>query len=180
MNFLIQLIQNYSDRYPSEKVAITMLSFIENHTNHFSRTNHHGHFTGSAWIINPDKSKILMTHHKKIGKWLQLGGHADGDSDLLKVSQREAIEESGINNFVTISNEIFDMDIHEIPPIGSDTKHLHYDIRFLLQADPDKESLIISNESHDVAWIPLDQIAHYNSEQSIMRMVNKTKILNQL
>ena len=146
MNFLIQLIQNYSDRYPSEKVAITMLSFIENHTNHFSRTNHHGHFTGSAWIINPDKTKILMTHHKKIGKWLQLGGHADGESDLLKVSQREAVEESGINNFVTISNEIFDMDIHEIPPIGSDPKHLHYDIRFLLQADPDKESLIISNE----------------------------------
>ena len=160
MNFLIQLIQNYSDRYPSEKVAITMLSFIENHTNHFSRTNHHGHFTGSAWIINPDKTKILMTHHKKIGKWLQLGGHADGESDLLKVSQREAVEESGINNFVTISNEIFDMDIHEIPAIGSDPKHLHYDIRFLLQADPDKESLIISNESHDVAWIPLDKIAH--------------------
>ena len=180
MNFLIQLIQNYSDRYPSEKVAITMLSFIENHTNHFSRTNHHGHFTGSAWIINPDKTKILMTHHKKIGKWLQLGGHADGESDLLKVSQREAVEESGINNFVTISNEIFDMDIHEIPPIGSDPKHLHYDIRFLLEADPDKESLTISNESHDVAWIPLDQIAHYNSEKSIMRMVDKTIILNQL
>ena len=180
MNFLIQLIQNYSDRYPDEKVAITMLSFIENHRNHFSRTNHHGHFTGSAWIINPDKSKILMTHHKKIGKWLQLGGHADGESDLLKVSQREDIEESGINNFVTISNEIFDMDIHEIPPMGSDPKHLHYDIRFLLQADPDKESLIISNESHDVAWIPLDQIAHYNSEKSIMRMVDKTKTLNQL
>ena len=180
MNFLIQLIQIYSDRYPSEKVAITMLSFIENHTNHFSRTNHHGHFTGSAWIINPDKSKILMTHHKKIGKWLQLGGHADGEKDLLKVSQREAIEESGMNNFVTLSDEIFDMDIHELPPIGSDPKHLHYDIRFLLEADPDKESLTISNESHDVAWIPLDQIAHYNSEKSIMRMVDKTIILNQL
>ena len=180
MNFLIQLIQNYSKRYPDEQVAITMLSFIENHTNHFSRTNHHGHFTGSAWIIDPDKSKILMTHHKKIGKWLQLGGHADGEQDLLKVSQREAIEESGINNFITLSNEIFDMDIHEIPPIGSDPKHLHYDIRFLLQADPDKESLIISNESHDVAWIPLDKIADYNSEQSIMRMVDKTKILNEL
>ena len=180
MNFLIQLIKNYSERYPDEKVAITMLSFIEDEKNHFSRSNHHGHFTGSAWILNPDKSKILMTHHKKIGKWLQLGGHADGESDLLKVSQREAIEESGINNFVTISNEIFDMDIHEIPPIGSDPKHLHYDIRFLLEADPDKESLTISNESHDVAWIPLDQIAHYNSEKSIMRMVDKTKTLNQL
>ena len=58
MNFLIQLIQNYSDRYPSEKVAITMLSFIENHTNHFSRTNNHGHFTGSARIIYTNNSKI--------------------------------------------------------------------------------------------------------------------------
>ncbi len=180
MNFLIQLIKNYSERYPDEKVAITMLSFIEDEKNHFSRSNHHGHFTGSAWILNPDKSKILMTHHKKIGKWLQLGGHADGEKDLLKVSQREAIEESGMNNFVTLSDEIFDMDIHEIPPIGSDPKHLHYDIRFLLEADPDKESLTISNESHDVAWIPLDQIAHYNSEKSIMRMVDKTKTLNQL
>ena len=178
MNFLIQLIKNYSERYPDEKVAITMLSFIEDEKNHFSRSNHHGHFTGSAWILNPDKSKILMTYHKKIGKWLQLGGHADGEKDLLKVSQREAIEESGMNNFVTLSNEIFDMDIHEFPAIGSDPKHLHYDIRFLLEADPDKESLTISNESHDVAWIPLDQIAHYNSEKSIMRMVDKTKILN--
>ena len=112
MNFLIQLIKNYSERYPDEKVAITMLSFIEDEKNHFSRSNHHGHFTGSAWILNPDKSKILMTYHKKIGKWLQLGGHADGEKDLLKVSQREAIEESGMNNFVTLSNEIFDMDIN--------------------------------------------------------------------
>jgi len=180
MTSLKKLIDNYCIRYPAETTPKSISSFLQSSKNPFSRKNQPGHFTGSAWIVNPDKTEILMTHHKKIGKWLQLGGHADGESDLLKVSQREAVEESGINNFVTISNEIFDMDIHEIPPIGSDPKHLHYDIRFLLQADPDKESLIISNESHDVAWIPLDKIAHYNSEQSIMRMVDKTKILNQL
>ena len=60
MNFLIQLIKNYSERYPDEKVAITMLSFIEDEKNHFSRSNHHGHFTGSAWILNPDKSNVIL------------------------------------------------------------------------------------------------------------------------
>ena len=66
------------------------------------------------------KTEILMTHHKKIGKWLQLGGHSDGEEDLLKVSQREAKEESGINNFIILGKEIFDMDIHEIPSIYID------------------------------------------------------------
>ena len=108
---------------------------------------------------------------------MQLGGHADGEQDLLKVSQREAIEESGINNFITLSNEIFDMDIHEIPPIGSDPKHLHYDVRFLLEADPNEQNIIISKESHDVKWIHLDDVLKYNSEESIFRMVEKTKKL---
>ena len=126
------------------------------------------------------RNNLELQYRGRIRELKDLKPIRSSESDLLKVSQREAVEESGINNFVTISNEIFDMDIHEIPPIGSDPKHLHYDIRFLLQADPDKESLIISNESHDVAWIPLDQIAHYNSEKSIMRMVDKTKTLNQL
>ena len=177
MNFLIQLIQNYSDRYPSEKVAITMLSFIENHTNHFSRANHLGHFTGSAWIINPDKTKILMTHHKKIGKWLQLGGHADGENNLLKVALREAKEESGIQQFKILSKEIFDLDIHEIPQNNSELVHLHYDVRFLIEADPTGEAVIISDESHDVTWIPLADVVKLNPEVSIQRMIKKTIIM---
>ncbi len=119
-----------------------------------------------------------MTHHKKIGKWLQLGGHSDGEEDLLKVSQREAKEESGINNFIILSKEIFDMDIHEIPSIGSEPKHLHYDIRFLLEADPNIEPIVVSDESYDVAWIKLDDIHQLNSEDSIKRMVNKTRMLS--
>jgi len=179
MASLRQLIENYFARYPVEKTAQSILSFLQADKNPFSRKNHRGHFTGSAWIVNPDKSKILMTHHKKIGKWLQLGGHADDEEDLLKVSQREAKEESGLNNFVILSKEIFDMDIHEIPAIGAEPRHLHYDIRFLLEADPDRESITVSDESYDVAWIELDKIQQINSEESIMRMVKKTKILYQ-
>ena len=178
MTSLRQLIENYCARYPVEKTAQSILSFLQADKNPFSRKNQHGHFTGSAWIVNPDKSKILMTHHKKIGKWLQLGGHADDEEDLLKVSLREAKEESGLNNFVILSKEIFDMDIHEVPSIGSEPKHLHYDIRFLLEANPE-ESIIVSDESYDVAWIELDKIQQINSEDSIIRMVKKTKTLYQ-
>ena len=178
MASLRQLIENYCARYPIEKTAQSILSFLQADKNPFSRKNHHGHFTGSAWIVNPDKSKILMTHHKKIDKWLQLGGHADDEVDLLKVSQREAKEESGLCNFVILSKEIFDMDIHEIPSIGSEPRHLHYDIRFLLEADHE-ESVTVSDESYDVAWIELDKIQQINSEDSIIRMVKKTKILYQ-
>ncbi|MAM64160.1 MAG: NUDIX hydrolase [Candidatus Marinimicrobia bacterium] len=178
MALLRQLIENYCVRYPVEKTAQSILSFLQADKNPFSRKNQHGHFTGSAWIVNPDKSKILMTHHKKIGKWLQLGGHADDEEDLLKVSLREAKEESGLNNFVILSKEIFDMDIHEVPSIGSEPKHLHYDIRFLLEANPE-ESIIVSDESYDVAWIELDKIQQINSEDSIIRMVKKTKTLYQ-
>ena len=178
MASLRQLIENYCARYPIEKTAQSILSFLQADKNPFSRKNHHGHFTGSAWIVNPDKSKILMTHHKKIDKWLQLGGHADDEVDLLKVSQREAKEESGLCNFVILSKEIFDMDINKFPTIGSEPRHLHYDIRFLLEADHE-ESVIVSDESYDVAWIVLDKIQQINSEDSIMRMVKKTKILYQ-
>ena len=176
MKSLVQLIKNYCDRFPEETVAKTMLSFIETENNHFSRTNHHGHFTGSAWVVNPGKTKILMTHHKKLGKWLQLGGHADGEDDLLLVALREAKEESGMNDIINLNDEIFDIDIHEVPARGSESNHLHYDIRFLFEAYPNKEPIIVSHESNDVSWIPLDKIEEFNSEKSILRMVDKTKL----
>jgi 8-oxo-dGTP pyrophosphatase MutT (NUDIX family) len=118
-----------------------------------------------------------MTHHKKLGKWLQLGGHADGESDLLKVALREATEESGIQQFKVLSEEIFDLDIHGIPQNNSELGHLHYDVRFLIEADPTGEAVIISDESHDVSWIQIADVAKLNAEVSIQRMINKTVIM---
>ena len=154
-----------------------MLKFLDEETGYFLRNNYNGHFTGSAWIISPDKSNILMTHHKKLGKWIQLGGHADGESDLLKVALREATEESGIQQFKVLSEEIFDLDIHGIPQNNSELGHLHYDVRFLIEADPTGEAVIISDESHDVAWIPLADVVKLNPEVSIQRMIKKTIIM---
>ena len=178
MSPLKNLIEQYIIQYPNERAPVKMLSFIINESNVFSKKNLSAHFTGSAWVVSPDKCKTLLTHHKKLNKWLQLGGHADGNKNLLKVAVQEAKEESGLKNFKILSEKIFDVDIHKIPQFGSEPSHLHYDVRFLLQANPEKESIIISHESHSLAWVPIDEIFNLNPDISIKRMVIKTKSLN--
>ena len=178
MQNLKQLLKSYIQKNPYEVNAIKMLNFLNNHDGCFEKDNLPGHFTGSAWVISPDKNKILMTHHKKLNMWLQLGGHADGEKDLKLVAIKEAKEESGFNNFSILSEEIFDLDIHKIESMNEEPEHLHYDVRFLLEADPNEQNIIISEESHDVKWIHLDDVLEYNSEGSISRMVEKTKKLS--
>ena len=118
-----------------------------------------------------------MNHHKNLGKWLQFGGHADGEEDLLSVAVREAKEESGIQNFTVLSTEIFDMDIHEIPERMDQPAHRHYDVRFLLEADPFGNKILISDESYDVAWVSTERAVGLNPEMSIQRMVRKTLLM---
>ena len=178
MQNLKQLLKSYIQKNPYEVNAIKMLNFFNDHDGCFEKDNLPGHFTGSAWVISPDKNKILMTHHKKLNMWLQLGGHADGEKDLKLVAIKEAKEESGFNNFSILSEEIFDLDIHKIESMNEEPEHLHYDVRFLLEADPNEQNIIISEESHDVKWIHLDDVLEYNSEGSISRMVEKTKKLS--
>lgn len=175
MDNLKKLLQNYSALNPNENNVKKTLKFLEK-GNCFSNTNLDGHFTASAWIVNQHKNKILMTHHKKLNMWLQLGGHTDGENDLLSAALREAKEESGIENFKIISNQIFDLDIHNIPKIGSHPPHTHYDVRFLFEANSKKEKVVVSEESNAVAWIDISKACEKNSELSIKRMVDKTLI----
>ena len=177
MKNLATLLENYIAEYPHENAATNMLDFFNKEGNSFSKENKEGHFTGSAWIVSPDRSMVLMTHHRKLNMWLQLGGHADGMEDLISVAIREAKEESGFNEFVLLSDRIFDLDIHQFPATKDEPGHHHYDVRFLLEADPNNNTIIISDESIDVQWIPLDKVLSLNPESSIQRMVKKTSDL---
>jgi 8-oxo-dGTP pyrophosphatase MutT (NUDIX family) len=132
-----------------------------------------GHVTGSAWIVDAGRNRCLLTHHKKLNRWLQPGGHADGDADIAGVALREAYEESGLANLALVDPEIFDIDIHLIPLRQNEPEHFHYDVRFLIECGDD-EGYVISEESHDLAWVPLSQIRTYSTEYSILRMVKKT------
>ncbi len=151
----------------------TLLRFIETESACFERTLQTGHVTGSAWIVDRDRSRALLTHHFKLERWLQLGGHADGDTDILRVALREAREESGVNDIKPVSEAVFDVDVHPIPARGTEPRHLHYDVRFLLEADP-TTPLVISSESKDLAWVSFEEIANLTTERSIARMVAKS------
>ena len=112
-----------------------------------------------------------MTHHRKLGRWLQPGGHADGEADIANVALREAMEESGINDISALSDQIFDIDIHEIPARGKEPAHFHYDCRFLLQATHD--DYVVSEESYDLRWIGAHEIPSFTDEASVLRMLRK-------
>lgn len=149
----------------------TFIAFVLNNPDCFSRANK-GHLTGSAWIVHDSRTKALLTHHKKLNIWVQLGGHADGNPDILKVAQTEALEESGIPDLILLSPEIYDIDIHAIPGPCA----YHYDVRYLLQAPKDAK-IQVSDESHDLAWIPFDQLPKYVNERSVLRMADKFSTL---
>ena len=156
-----------------KNMAKTIHDFVLAAPDCAERTNTFAHLTGSAWIIDRTHTQTLLCHHRNLGKWLQLGGHADGNLDLLAVALREAEEESGLKNFRILSREIYDVDAHRIPERAGQPGHWHYDIRFLLEADADAP-LIVSEESYALAWVPLNKITEYSREESLLRMRDKT------
>lgn len=147
--------------------------FVSDHAECFSRTLTIGHVTGSAWILDQHHEKTLLTHHRKLNKWLQPGGHADGDHMVSRVAMREAREETGLKELIFVSDDIFDIDIHLIPARQDEAQHYHYDCRFLIRCGGD-ETFCVSDESHDLAWISLAEIRNVTNEESILRMVEKT------
>lgn len=148
-------------------------SFVRRQPHCFGRQLSIGHVTGSAWIIDLDRDKALLTHHRKLNLWLQLGGHSDGDSNTRAVALREGVEESGLSGLRLLGDEIFDVDVHTIPARGAEPAHEHYDVRYLLEADA-TWPLVVSAESHHLAWVPLAEIAAMGVDNSVLRMVAKT------
>jgi 8-oxo-dGTP pyrophosphatase MutT (NUDIX family) len=116
---------------------------------------------------------VLLTHHHRLDKWMQLGGHADGGSDVLAVALREAKEESGLADVRPLSGEIFDLDVHEIAAREAEPAHHYYGIRFLFEADRGLP-LTVTRESKALAWVALENIRSYSREESVLRMAAKT------
>lgn len=117
---------------------------------------------------------MLLTLHGKLGTWLQLGGHCDGIRDPFFVAWKEAYEESGLSLIRPVSKRILDIEIHVIPEYRGVPEHLHYDVRYLFLADKN-EPLHISDESADLAWVPLDRLEEYNSEPGFMVLRDKIR-----
>ena len=140
------------------------------------RSNRAGHVTASAWIVDPARTHAVLLHHRKLDRWLQLGGHVDGDPDVRAAARREACEESGLRTLRALGASIYDIDVHRIPARGAEPEHDHYDLRLAFEADP-REPLVRNDESHGVRWVALDAIEDYAIDESVRRLARKTGTL---
>jgi len=167
-----QLIEEYAARYPSERDTVEQFrDFVDENPRCFERDCWAGHVTGSAWVVDAAGTSVLLTHHRKLDRWLQLGGHSDGDPDTFEVARREAEEESGLS-VRHVWASVFDLDVHLIPARKADPAHYHFDLRFAFRAS-DGEGFQVSDESHDLAWVPIVRIQEFTDEPSMLRMAGK-------
>ena len=180
---LLDLLQRYRVTFPSEgPVVERFLGFVTAHEDCLLRSCVPGHLTASAWILSSDHRRFLLTHHRKLGRWLQLGGHVDGEPEVQRAALREATEESGIESFDLIGHRgedvPLDLDVHRIPALGEEPEHLHYDVRFLLVSKlghlGEKAQLAKSSaESLELRWFESGDLASIPYEESLHRMARK-------
>lgn len=170
---LLEQLAAYSHANPGEAETVgRFLDFVGTHAECFERHLATGHITGSAWVVSADGAETLLTHHRKLDRWLQLGGHADGDPDVVAVALKEAREESGMDDFELLGGGIFDLDVHPIPARKNEAEHLHFDVRYIFRSTGDSR-FTVSEESHDLRWVAINEVQSLTQEESMLRMVRK-------
>ncbi|MBL9078627.1 MAG: NUDIX hydrolase [Planctomycetes bacterium] len=175
---LNELLRRYAEAWPAERaLAERFAAFAAAHADCLLRSCVPGHITASAWILSPDGGSALLTHHRKLGRWLQLGGHVDGEPEIERAALREAQEESGMPQFTFVpwaGDRLvpLDLDVHPIPARGQEPRHDHWDVRFLLQAAPG-QPLVVSSESRALRWVPQVELAALTDEVSVLRLQQK-------
>jgi 8-oxo-dGTP pyrophosphatase MutT (NUDIX family) len=149
--------------------------FVRAHPDCLLRSNLAGHLTGSAFVVDRDRQRLLLIHHRALGRWLQPGGHADGDPDLVAVARREVLEETGMGDLGLLVPGPFDLDIHAIPERRGVPAHLHYDVRFLFASAGAADLQGDEREVHGVAWVPLAELEVLGIEESVLRPARRIR-----
>jgi len=169
MKELIAQIEQYQPVNEQEsRDQRIFLNWLQSGQNLLTRDNETAHLTASAWVVNPDRSKVLMVYHNIYKSWSWLGGHADGNPNLLQVAIKEVCEESGLQSVHPVSEDIFSLELlcvngHDKNGIYIPS-HLHLNVTYLLEANPEDNLRIKPDENSGVAWILTDQIAQNSSE----------------
>jgi len=176
---LLELLERYLARHTEERATVAKIrGLVEQEPRCFERDCYPGHLTASTWIVSSDRERFLLAHHRKLNRWLQLGGHADGESDLSAVALREAQEESGMAGFVFAARGgalvPLDVDVHRIPGHDPEPPHDHHDVRFLLVAHPD-QALVCSEESTALRWFCDRDLESLTDDESVLRLGRKAR-----
>ncbi|HEX6961284.1 MAG TPA: NUDIX hydrolase [Lacipirellula sp.] len=180
---LLEMLDRYAARYPDEcDVAERIRRLVVDHADCFDRVCRPGHVTASSWVTTPERDRVLLVHHRKLDRWLQPGGHADGQADIPAAALREAVEETGLGR-LRLSDDLaavtpLDLDVHIIPARYDaegalvEDAHEHHDVRFLVIAEGDLTPHV-SDESHDVRWFTAEELLATTDEESVLRMWRK-------
>jgi len=157
-----------------------IVAFVARHAAPFDRAIAEGHLTGSAITVSADGTRVLLLHHRKLGRWLQPGGHADpGETGGEAVALREALEETGIQGLALhpTAPRPLDVDVHDIPARGSEPAHEHLDLRYLVVAP---EGAVVSPqlaEMHAIRWVAWDEVAALSPDHGLRRALAKARAL---
>lgn len=172
----------YNEQEEADKQEL--LRILELNENYFIRENLAAHFTASGWVVSPDRTKTLLAYHNLYNSWAWLGGHADGETDLLSVALKEVREESGLKEVFPVSEDVFSLEI--LPVFGHEkngkyvSSHLHLNVTFLLEADPTAEIHNNPDENSKVGWFDLDDVPRVSTETWFVhriyrKLIEKTK-----
>ncbi|MEI3410714.1 MAG: NUDIX domain-containing protein [Clostridia bacterium] len=162
----LEEFEPYNEQEEVDKKII--LDYINNFDDTLTRQNKYGHFTSSAFVLNKERTKILMVYHKIYNSWAWTGGHSDGDSNLLNVAMKEAKEETGIKNVIPIFKNIYSIEIISVNGHEKSEKyissHVHLNVTYLLEADENEKIHIKEDENSGVKWVPIDNVLDLTSE----------------
>ena len=162
----IRAYQPVNEQEERDKEVI--LHMLETQDDIFTRENRLAHMTASAWIVNPEKTKVLMAYHNIYHSWSWLGGHADGEQDLLKVALKEAKEESGICHVTPVSDQIYSLEVltvdGHVKRGAYVSSHLHLNVTYLLEAQETEKLHIKADENSNVGWFLLEDAIAASTE----------------
>jgi 8-oxo-dGTP pyrophosphatase MutT (NUDIX family) len=173
---LLEDLSRYAAEDAAEAESLArMLRFLEGPLDPFARENPEGHFTGSAVVARPDGSAFLLVHHRKLGRWLQPGGHTEtGDASVFETALREAREETGIARFgEPLGRRILDVDVHAIPARAADPAHFHFDVRYLLTSDARGHAERAEDPARPMVWLALAEALAAGVDASLSRALRK-------
>lgn len=171
---LLEEVANYIDLYTNEADPQRVLKFLQEESNLFGRDSKAGHITCSSWVLDYERTHALLVYHRHLNRWIQPGGHIEPYETPQQGALREAMEESGISGLKLLDQRLFHINIMNFPAGKDGPSHLHFDLRYLIQA-PKEAILSAPKEVGGAKWIPLNRLEEYSEEETILMMAKKTE-----